>query len=77
VGALKDILEKVSGKIEGWRAKTLSQAGRTVLFKSVDASIPSYVMSSFLCLYLLALLWTKCLKTFGGDSQRIKLEISL
>jgi hypothetical protein len=25
--AFKDILEKVSGKIEGWRTKTLSQAG--------------------------------------------------
>jgi hypothetical protein len=48
VGAFKDILEKVSGKIEGWRAKTLSQAGRTVLIKSVAASIPSYAMSSFL-----------------------------
>jgi hypothetical protein len=48
VGAFKDILEKVSGKIEGWRAKTLSQAGRIVLIKSVAASIPSYAMSSFL-----------------------------
>jgi hypothetical protein len=48
VGAFKDILEKVSGKIEGWRAKTLSQAGRTVLIKLVAASISSYAMSSFL-----------------------------
>jgi hypothetical protein len=31
----KDILEKVSGKIEGWRAKTLSQASHTMLIKSV------------------------------------------
>jgi hypothetical protein len=44
----KDILEKVSGKIEGWRAKTLSQGGRTVLLKSVASSILSYAMSSFL-----------------------------
>jgi hypothetical protein len=46
--AFRDILEKVSGKIEGWRAKTLSQAGRTVLIKSVAATIPSYAMSTFL-----------------------------
>jgi hypothetical protein len=46
--AFKDILEKVSGKIEGWHAKILSQVGRTVLIKSVATSIPSYVMSSFL-----------------------------
>jgi hypothetical protein len=45
--AFKDILEKVSGKIEGWRAKTLSQARHTVLIKSVAATIPSYAMSSF------------------------------
>jgi hypothetical protein len=48
VSDFKDILEKVSGKIEGWRAKTLSQAGRTVLIKAVASSIPSYAMSSFL-----------------------------
>jgi hypothetical protein len=43
----KDILEKVLGKIEGWRAKTLSQVGCTVLIKSVAAYIPAYAMSSF------------------------------
>jgi ribonuclease HI len=41
-------LDRVSQKIEGWRAKTLSQAGRTVLIKSVASTIPSYAMSSFL-----------------------------
>ena len=46
--AFKDILEKVSGKIEGWRSKTLSQAGCSVLIKSVASTIPSYTMSSFL-----------------------------
>ena len=44
----KDTMEKVSGKIEGWCAKTLSQVGHTVLIKSVVASISSYAMSSFL-----------------------------
>jgi hypothetical protein len=46
--AFKDILDKVSGKIEGWHAKTLSQAGHTELIKSVASIIPSYAMSSFL-----------------------------
>ena len=50
--AFKYILEKVSGKIEGWRAKTLSQAGRTVLIKLVATTIPFYVMSSFCCQFL-------------------------
>jgi hypothetical protein len=43
-----DILEKVQGKIEGWRSKTLSQAGKTILVKVVVPAIPSYAMSSFL-----------------------------
>jgi len=46
-----DILDKVQGKIEGWRSKTLSQAGKTVLVKVVSSSIPSYAMSSFLPSY--------------------------
>jgi hypothetical protein len=34
-----DILDKVHNKIEGWRAKTLSQAGKSVLLKVVASSI--------------------------------------
>jgi hypothetical protein len=43
-----DILDKVHNKIEGWRAKSLSQAGKSVLLKVVASTIPSYAMSSFL-----------------------------
>jgi hypothetical protein len=46
--AFQDIFTRVLGKIEGWRAKTLSQAGRTVLIKATASSIPSYTMSTFL-----------------------------
>jgi hypothetical protein len=42
------IIDKVLGRIEGWRAKTLSQAGRLVLIKLVAAALPFYVISSFL-----------------------------
>jgi hypothetical protein len=42
------IIDKVLSRIDGWRAKSLSQLGRLVLLKSVAASIPSYGMSSFL-----------------------------
>jgi hypothetical protein len=34
--------------MEGWRAKSLSQAGRLVLIKAVAAAIPSFAMSTFL-----------------------------
>jgi hypothetical protein len=43
-----DVLDKVKVKIEGWRSKTLSQAGKPVLIKVVASSIPSYTMSTFL-----------------------------
>jgi hypothetical protein len=46
--AFQSIIDKVSSKVEGWRAKTLSQAGRLTLIKSVAAAIPSNAMSTFL-----------------------------
>ena len=42
-----NVIDKVKSKVEGWRAKTLSQASRLVLIKSVVAAIPSYAISSF------------------------------
>ena len=46
--AFHGIIEKLQSRIEGWRAKTLSQVGRLVLIKFVAAALPSYAMSSFL-----------------------------
>lgn len=46
--AFQPILTKIMGKLDGWRAKTLSQARRTVLIKSVASTIPTYTMSTFL-----------------------------
>jgi hypothetical protein len=46
--AFQGIIDKVKSRIEGWRAKTLSQAGRLTLIKSVAAALPSYAMSTFL-----------------------------
>jgi hypothetical protein len=41
------IIKKVNSRINGWRAKTLSQTGILVLIKSVAATIPSYAMGTF------------------------------
>jgi hypothetical protein len=46
--AFQPLIDKVLSKINGWRMKTLSQAGRTVLIKSTTAAIPTYAMSTFL-----------------------------
>lgn len=41
-------LWKNQDKVKGWKTKTHSQVGRTVLIKSVTAAIPSYAMSTFM-----------------------------
>jgi hypothetical protein len=46
--AFQGLIDKVKSKIEGWRAKTLSQASRLTLIKSIAAALPSYAMSTFL-----------------------------
>lgn len=53
--AVEDIKEKFFTKILGWKAKTLSQAGRTVMIKAVATVVPSYLMS----FYLLPQNWCK------------------
>jgi hypothetical protein len=48
MAAFQSIIDRIQLKLEGWRAKTLSQAGRAVLLKTVASSIPSYAMSTFM-----------------------------
>ncbi|GLT45838.1 hypothetical protein SLA2020_196410 [Shorea laevis] len=65
-GAFKSIIDKVQGKIEGWRSKTLSQARRLMLIKSVAASIPTYAMSTFLFPNSFCSSWIGFSRTSGG-----------
>ncbi|KAL6190943.1 hypothetical protein ACLB2K_037337 [Fragaria x ananassa] len=46
-GALAYIKEKVANKMDGWKEKVLTQAGKEVLIKSVTLAIPSFPMSCF------------------------------
>lgn len=41
-------VDRVVQKMKGWKEKSLSQAGREVLIKSIIQSIPSYAMNCFL-----------------------------
>lgn len=41
-----DILEKLKSKLSGWKAKTLSLAGRATLIQSVTSAIASYNMQT-------------------------------
>lgn len=42
------IKDKVWKRIQGWRAKSISQAGKIILIKNGAQSISSYCMSCFL-----------------------------
>lgn len=46
--AFNDICLSINSKLAGWTAKTLSQAGRSVLVKAVAQAIPTYAMSVFI-----------------------------
>lgn len=48
IHACHNIQEKISYRLAGWKARSLSQAGRTVLLQSVISAIPSYYMSVFM-----------------------------
>lgn len=43
----KDLLQKINNKLEGWKSKLLSQAGRLILIKAVIQSDPVYKLSCF------------------------------
>ena len=40
------LVEKIKGKLAGWKAKTLSMAGRATLIQSTLSTIPYYTMQS-------------------------------
>ncbi|GJX77037.1 reverse transcriptase [Tanacetum coccineum] len=65
------LLDKVLQKMQGWKQKLLSQAGREVLIKSIIQAIPTYAMQCFrlpttllnkLIVYVRRFFW-------GGDSH--------
>lgn len=45
MSALARIKERVMHKLEGWKENLLNQAGKEVLIKAINQSMPSYTMS--------------------------------
>ncbi|BFG30782.1 hypothetical protein CerSpe_170560 [Prunus speciosa] len=46
--AMNFVKERIMSKVEGWKQKLLTQAGREILIKAVAQTIPTYPMSVFL-----------------------------
>jgi hypothetical protein len=46
--AFASIVGKVQARLDGWKERLLSQAGRKILLKAAIQSIPTYCMSVFL-----------------------------
>ena len=47
VGTFKEVQERITKKVMGWKEKIISKAGREILIKSVAQAIPTYSMSIF------------------------------
>ena len=47
VGTFREIQERVTKKVMGWKEKHISKASREVLIKTVAQAIPTYSMSMF------------------------------
>ena len=46
--AFQPIVERLDAKLQGWKAKLLSYAGRATLIKSTALAMPTYAMQAFL-----------------------------
>ena len=47
VNMFKEIQEKISKRVMGWKEKFISKAGREILIKTAAQAIPTYSMSLF------------------------------
>ena len=47
VNTFRDLREKISKRVLGWKEKFISQAGRKILIKTVAQAIPAYTMGIF------------------------------
>ena len=60
VNNFKDLQEKITNRVLGWKEKYISKVGREILIKTVTQVIPNVI--------LLTSYW----QNSGGDSQRMK-----
>ena len=47
VGTFKELQERITKKVIGWKERTISKSGRETLIKLVAQAFPTYSMSIF------------------------------
>ena len=47
VNTFKDLQEKITKPVMGWKEKFISKAGREILIKTIAQTIPTYSMGIF------------------------------
>ncbi|XP_041016156.1 uncharacterized protein LOC121258678 [Juglans microcarpa x Juglans regia] len=67
--AFQGIIEKVSKRMENWKVKFLSKAGKDILIKAVVQAIPTYSMSVFLLLKTLCKKLNSLISSFWWGTQ--------
>ena len=65
----KGIVDKVWKRLQDWKVKLLSQAGREILLKAVIQAIPTYCMSVFTLPKILCSKINSLLQKFGGGGS--------
>lgn len=68
------LIEKVSKKVGGWRAKYFSAGGKEISMKSVKQVVPTYMMVLFKILKGIIHDLNKILPMFGGEVRKTKGE---
>ncbi|GAA0148725.1 hypothetical protein LIER_08089 [Lithospermum erythrorhizon] len=63
------LITRVKVKVECWKPRLLSKAGKEIFIKSVLQVIPNYPMDVSCCLYMCATISFLSSQTIGGDPQ--------
>ncbi|KAI5338965.1 hypothetical protein L3X38_018237 [Prunus dulcis] len=68
----KTMIERIKGKFAGWKAQTLSRAGRLTLIKASVSGIPNHTLSCFKCPPEVSKeMNSTCRKFFWGNQTKI------
>jgi hypothetical protein len=72
VSTFKRIFNRVQRKLDGWKEKFLSQAGREILLEAVFQAILTYNMSVFQLPKNLCRSLNSMIRAFGGETSQTK-----